>query len=411
LAATLRAAIVPSTARHTLLLMAVLAVPIVVITGFGAVPIAADRALREVTDLPHRIAIASVAAVWWAFATSVCAVISHVMYSLRREVSEARRLGQYTLEEKLGEGGMGVVYRARHALLRRPTAVKLLATGGADPAQVARFEREVQATAELTHPNTITVYDFGVTPDGVFYYAMELLDGASLYDVVAAGGPLEPARVRRVLTMVASALAEAHDRGLVHRDIKPSNVFLCTQGGEHDVAKVLDFGLVKETAVDPTGATRADAALTQEGTITGTPLYMAPEQICGDGNLDGRVDLYSLGAVGYYLLTGTEVFTGPTSLAVLARHLESTPEPPSARLGRPLPADLEAAVLWCLEKSPDDRPRDARALVARLAACAAAGEWTEAEARAWWELHRPTLGVRRAAPSPSLAAAATLAAS
>ena len=203
----------------------------------------------------------------------VCVSISRIIYNLHREIRQAIRLGQYTLDEKLGEGGMGVVYRASHAMMRRPTAVKLLPLEKAGEASLARFEREVQQTARLTHPNTITIYDYGRTPDGVFYYAMELLDGASLQAVVDRDGPQPPGRVLRVLEMVAGGLAEAHDLGLIHRDVKPANIFLCRQGGEFDIAKVLDFGLVK-IVEGP-----RDANLTHDGVVAGTPQYLAPEAL------------------------------------------------------------------------------------------------------------------------------------
>jgi serine/threonine-protein kinase len=229
---------------------------------------------------------------------------SGVIYGLRREVRRALRLGQYTLEEKLGEGGMGVVYRARHALLRRPTAVKLLKGDRLGEASLRRFEREVQLTASLSHPNTVSVYDFGRTPEGVVYYAMEYLEGLSLEQLVAEAGAQPPGRVVHVLRQVLGALAEAHGVGLVHRDVKPGNVILCERGGLSDVAKVVDFGLVKDLD--------AADALSHEGMLVGTPLYLAPEAIRSP-NADPRSDLYSLGAVAYVLLTGNHVFDGARS--------------------------------------------------------------------------------------------------
>ncbi len=285
-------------------------------------------------------------------------------------------MGQYTLEEKVGEGGMGVVYRARHSRLKRPTAVKLLSPTKVGPQTVERFEREVQITARLTHPNTVAVFDYGRTLDGVFYYAMEYLEGLPLEKLVAEDGPQPPGRVVRILRQVAGALAEAHALGLVHRDIKPANVILCERGGMPDVAKVLDFGLVKDQALPEA------AALTQSNVIIGTPLYMAPEALASPQRVGPRTDLYALGAVGYFLLTGSPVFTGNT-VEVLGHHLHTSPVRPSERLGRALPSHLEEVVLSCLEKDPDRRPRDARALDHALEAAGVEG-WTDDDARAWW---------------------------
>jgi serine/threonine-protein kinase len=266
-------------------------------------------------------------------------------------------------------------------MMRRPTAIKLLRPEKAIEANLKRFEREVQLTARLTHPHTITLFDYGRTPDGVFYYAMELLDGASLEKVVAVAGRLDPARVVHVLYEVAGALVEAHDVGLIHRDIKPANIILCRQGGLYDFPKVVDFGLVKD--LDPGG----DAALTRADVIAGTPLYIAPEAVTSPDSVSPLSDLYSLGAVGYFALTGQNVFKGRTLVEVCSHHLHTEPEPPSKRLGVPLPADLEAVVLDCLQKDPARRPTGARDLRRRLEACAAFGGWTEDAARAWWEEH------------------------
>jgi serine/threonine protein kinase len=249
------------------------------------------------TEATLRLAVWKV--MWLVVAVAVATACSRVIYGLRREVRLARRLGQYTLEEKLGEGGMGVVYRARHALLRRPTAVKLLKGERLGEASLRRFEREVLLTASLSHPNTVSVYDFGRTPDGVFYYAMEYLEGLSLEQLVAEEGAQPPGRVVHVLRQVLGALAEAHGVGLVHRDVKPDNVILCERGGLSDVAKVVDFGLVKDLD--------AADALSHEGMLVGTPLYLAPEAIRSP-DTDPRADLYSLGAVAYFLLTGKHVF-------------------------------------------------------------------------------------------------------
>jgi serine/threonine-protein kinase len=307
---------------------------------------------------------------------------------LRQEVREARRLGQYLLEELIGEGGMGRVYRASHAMLRRPTAIKLLAPDRAGAEALERFEREVQLTAQLTHPNTVTIYDYGRTADGVLYYAMELLDGATLEEVVEVDGPQPQARVVHILEQVAGALGEAHSIGLIHRDIKPANIVLCVQGGELDVAKVVDFGLVKEVAP-------SKPAVSQDGIISGTPLYMAPEILTDAHAASALSDLYALGAVGYYLLTGEHVFGGRTVIEVLGHHLHTEPVPPSERLGDPIDKDLERVILDCLAKDPDKRPHSAAELRQRLEACAGVGRWMQRSAEKWWTVQRPTLEARR----------------
>ena len=323
---------------------------------------------------------------WTACAVFVAALVSHVIYGLREEIQKARRLGQYTLEEKLGEGGMGSVYRARHAMLRRPTAIKLLPPKKAGEAALARFEREVQLTASLSHPNTVSVFDYGRTPDGIFYYAMEYLEGTDLDALVRGDGPQPPARVAQVLRQVASALVEAHGIGLIHRDIKPENIILCERGGVPDVAKVVDFGLVRD--LEPASGAR----LTQDNVVQGTPLYLSPEAIRAPDAVDARSDLYGLGAVGYYLVTGTHVFSGATTVEVCSHHLHSRPVPPSERLGRPVPAGLERLILACLEKDPAHRPGSAAELRDALGNLDDVGRWGEREARAWWERWRRSRG-------------------
>lgn len=280
---------------------------------------------------------------------------------------------------------MGVVYLARHALLRRPSAIKLLLPSRHGPDSVERFEREVQQTARLSHPNTIRVYDYGRTPDHTFYYVMEYLDGASLDDVVARTGPFAPARVIHILSQVAGALREAHEIGLIHRDVKPANIFLTQQGGVPDVAKVLDFGLVKELTDVGSAATVPESAAEQ--TISGTPQYMAPEAISTPEQVDARTDLYALGAVGYFLLTGQHLFTGRNLVEICGHQLHSLPPPPSARASAPVPSDLEAVVLACLEKDPARRPQNAASLQAALRACRDASAWNEEDAAEWFRRH------------------------
>jgi serine/threonine-protein kinase len=376
-----RAALVPSRPVRTLVLTALVAVPVAVVTVVKTLPFEPQPSLRSVS--PDDLVMTNVTniAIWWTFVTGVCMIVSGVIFGLRRQVREARRVGQYTLEAKLGEGGMGAVYRASHAMMRRPTAIKLVRPDLAGENALARFEREVQLTARLTHPNTVTIFDYGRTQDGIFYYAMELLDGATLKDIVRLDGPQSPGRVVKVLAELAGALEEAHGIELIHRDIKPSNVILCTQGGKLDVAKLLDFGLVKELG------DKGEMQLTKEGVLAGTPHYMCPESLTSPDAVDGRGDLYAIGAVGYFLLTGQHVFEGATILEVCGHHLHSEPVPPSKRLERPVPEDLEDLLLSCLEKDPANRPQSAAELHRRLQACQSMGEWTESHARRWWDTY------------------------
>jgi hypothetical protein len=320
------------------------------------------------------------------------ALSSHRIYGLQKEVERSARLGQYTLEDKIGEGGMGAVYRARHAFLRRPTAVKLIRSGRATKAMLARFEREVQLTSQLTHPNTIAIYDYGRTAEGIFYYAMEYLPGLPLDQVILDDGAQPETRVVYLLEQVCASLAEAHRIGLVHRDIKPANVMLCERGGVYDVVKVLDFGLVKE--LDSTD----DSGVTGFGQIVGTPNYMPPESVSGSAGVGPPSDVYAVGALAYDLLTGQHVFTGKSSAEVIGHHLHSAPAPPSERLGRPVDPFLERLILDCLAKRPDERPPDAGAVVDRLAAGWKGAAWTQQDARAWWTTRASAmLEARRAA--------------
>jgi serine/threonine-protein kinase len=389
--AAIRAALIPSSARRTALVTSVAAAPLIAVTALLVPTADGGLAWRAAGDgtfpwLPGAMVM------MWGFGVVTCTVISWVIFGLRREIRAARRLGQYVLEKKLGAGGMGEVYRARHGMMRRPSAIKLLRGDRAgDTTLLERFEREVQLTARLTHPNTITIYDYGRTDDGVFYYAMELLDGATLERVVEVGGAQDPGRVARILTMVCGALHEAHAIGLIHRDIKPANIMLCAQGGELDVVKLLDFGLVKEFAVD------GDARLTAASALIGTPLYMAPESIRDPDTVDARTDIYSLGAVAYYLLAGVAVFDGKTVLEVCGQHLHQPPASLASR-GVAVPADLEAVVLECLSKDPARRPQSAAELRRRVAACDVE-PWEAESARAWWREHRDELQRDTAQPT------------
>ncbi|HEY1600438.1 MAG TPA: serine/threonine protein kinase, partial [Pirellulales bacterium] len=283
-------------------------------------------------------------------------IVARANREAQRAALVAKRLGQYTLDRKLGEGGMGMVYLAHHAMLQRPTAVKLLNVDKSNEQTLARFEREVQLTSRLNHPNTIAIYDYGRTPEGVFYYAMEYLDGINLEDLVRQHGPQPEGRVTSILAQVCGSLSEAHAIGLIHRDIKPANVMLTERGGICDFVKVLDFGLVKALEGQP------DGSLTAEGVFTGTPLYMSPETIQGSEHVDARTDLYAVGAIGYFLLTGTPLFNGANVLEILHKHVTMAPEPPSLRMRRPVSAQLEALILKCLAKNPKDRPQSAAEL-------------------------------------------------
>jgi eukaryotic-like serine/threonine-protein kinase len=321
-------------------------------------------------------------------------VASHTIFGLRREVQQAKVLGQYTLESKIGEGGMGQVWRASHALLRRPTAIKLLPPGRMGEKAIQRFEREVQLTARLSDPHTVAIYDYGRTREGIFYYAMELLSGIDLERLVEEHGPQPAGRVVHVLSQVLSALAEAHDLGLVHRDIKPANILLSPRQGDHEFVKVLDFGLVKTIETE-----REQVGLTAVNTITGTPLYMSPEAIQAPESVDARTDLYALGAVAWFLLVGRPPFEGRTIVEVCGHQLHTPPLRPSVALGQPVPRDLEDIVLSCLEKRAEDRPQSARALRKQLLACSATAEWTADAAIQWWSKREPS----QEPPSPTAA--------
>lgn len=299
---------------------------------------------------------------------------------LQHQAYQSRRLGQYQLKQRLGVGGMGEVYLAEHVLLRRPCVVKLIKSERAnDPVLQQRFEREVQATATLTHWNVVEIYDYGHTDDGRFYYVMEYLPGVSLQELVGREGPLPPARVVHLLRQVCNALNEAHGIGLIHRDIKPSNIIVCPRGGMHDVAKLLDFGLVLQHSLHGPDASK----LTGDGFIVGTPDYLSPEQAQALEQIDGRSDIYSLGAVAYFLLTGQPPFVRKTAMQIVVAHIHEMAPPPSV-LVPDIGPDLEAIVVRCLEKRPQDRFLTARELEHALAREAARRPWTEEDAAAWW---------------------------
>jgi serine/threonine-protein kinase len=328
---------------------------------------------------------------------------ARTIYRLGQDVTRARELGSYRLVEWLGQGGMGEVWRAEHRLLARPAAVKLIhprflgPDAGTVHTMIARFEREAQTTATLQSPHTVEVYDYGTTEDGTFYYVMELLEGIDLQDLVQRFGPQPPARVVHILRQACGSLSEAHRRGLVHRDVKPANLYLCERAFEHDFVKVLDFGLVKwrgkRSAED-------ELQLTATGSIQGTPAYMAPEIVMGDGPVDGRADLYCLGCVAWWLLAGRPVFEERTYGAMLMAHAQKPAPPPSQAAAQPVPASLDAIVLDCLRKAPADRIQTAEELAARLDAVELPEPWTTARAREWWEAHGAAVAERRPSTPP-----------
>ncbi|WP_020467608.1 serine/threonine-protein kinase, partial [Singulisphaera acidiphila] len=304
---------------------------------------------------------------------------AHLISRLQRQVKEARQLGQYRLGRRLGAGGMGEVYLAEHQFLKRPCALKLIRSGvESSPKALERFEREVRLTATLSHPNIVEIYDYGRTEDGTYYYVMEYLPGLSLAELVEHHGPLPPARVVYLLRQVAHALREAHTLGLIHRDIKPSNIFAARRGGSSDVAKLLDFGLVRSAA------TVNAPHLSEEGQILGTPLFMSPEQATGGRELDERSDIYSLGVVAYFLLPGRPPFDEGGGIGVLIAHARDPVVPPS-QLRAGIPEDLERIVLRCLAKPPADRFPNAESLELALAACSCSGDWDQARASLWWQ--------------------------
>lgn len=323
-----------------------------------------------------------------AVASLATLVFSYSQIVWRKKFTEeqlkARQLGQYKLGSKLSEGGMGVLYKAHHALLRRETAIKLLLPDKADDLAIRRFEREVRLTCLLTNPNTIQVYDYGHTPEGLFYYAMEYLDGLNLGELVYRYGPMTEGRAIHLLMQVCDSLSEAHALGLVHRDIKPSNIFLCDRGGVPDMVKVLDFGLVK--TFDQSHGLQQKPG--EEAMIVGTPNFMSPEAYEDSARVDYRSDLYSLGAVAYFLLTGSPVFAGDNWKEICEKRKNENPDPPSARIGRQICPQVEALILQLLDRDPEKRPKAAWEVKHLLTASPMAGTWTAEQQMAWWAAHR-----------------------
>lgn len=374
----LRSFMIPSSALRTALIGSLATLLVLVSTFFiyaGASPH---------PDAPSRSAYMLVTAVLGSAPVLVTTLNSRTIYGLRERVRTALQLGQYTLVRKIGEGAMGVVYEATHAMLRRRTAIKLLRTDSAFEHTLERFEREVQLTSTLSHPNTVSIYDYGRAADGQLYYAMELLDGVDLQRLVKLDGPQSAGRVVHILAQAAGALQEAHSVGLVHRDVKPANIFLCDRGGVLDVAKVLDFGLAKHLNND------SDPSATRDGSIVGTPLYLAPETVIDSNRASAAGDIYALGAVAYYLLTGSPVFNGKTAVEICGHHIHTAPTPPSV-LRPGISSALEQVILACLAKRPDERPDSAETLAKQLLECPEAGTWTQHSARSWWQRNAAVL--------------------
>ena len=324
------------------------------------------------TEWARTLAMASAPAL---FAGALAYVAALRIAKLGSQVGASGQMGMYELETRIAQGGMGEVWRARHQMLSRPAAVKLIrapadGSQGLDDIALRRFEREAQVTASLKSSHTVRLYDFGVTESGTFYYVMELLDGVDLERLVREKGPVDPMRVVHIMSQIADSLAEAHEHGLVHRDIKPANINLSRRGLEEDFVTVLDFGLVKGDS--PVGD--VNLSLTAANRITGTPAYLAPELVSGEGRVDGRADLYSLGCVAYFLLTGKLVFEARTAMQMAIAQVSEIPLPPSQRTRQPIPKALEAIVMRCLEKRPEDRPESAVALIGQLNSVERGGE-------------------------------------
>lgn len=393
-----RAALVPSTLRRALWLSVACTAPIIPFTYFyyasrlepGAAPGAGVYA-------------------WYsaAFAASIVVVSSLVSRNVHRgqsSVGQPRQLGQYVLLRRIGGGGMGVVYEAEHQTLRRQTAIKVLRPEKTAEHNLVRFEREARLTASLCHPNTVSVYDYGRTPGGTFYYAMEYIEGIDLDMLVRHDGPQHPGRVIQILSQICGSLSEAHAVGLIHQDIKPANIFLCERAGMVDMVKVLDFGLVRRFSRVEGADGRTSMIMPQQQDFVGTPHYVAPEALLGDGEVDGRTDLYSLGCVAHYLLTGAAPFAGSTVLEVLGQHLHATAKPFASKTRWPISPELERVILGCLGKSRVQRPNDAATLFAMLQQCPEARAWDAEHGRKWWAERGPGLMAKVAATRAAEAA-------
>jgi serine/threonine-protein kinase len=374
-------AIVPSSPRKTL---------VASLAAATTIPIAIWYGLR----IHPNPAIDGFILLWLILPGYVCAALAvvpaNVIRALGRQVRKARELGSYSLEDRIGKGGMGEVYRARHRLLARPAAVKLIspdALRGGSPEEnrviVERFRREAEAAAMLRSPHTIELYDYGVAEDGTFYYVMELLDGIDLQDLVQKHGALPSERVIHLLAQACDSLGEAHLAGLVHRDVKPSNIFACRMGLKVDYVKILDFGLVKN---DPKKSEK-QLEITAAGSVSGTPSFMAPESITGMEAAGPAADVYALGCVGYWLLTGQTVFRAANATMMMMQHVQAAPVPPSLKAPEPVPRDFEDVIMRCLRKDPAERPADAAELATLLSRCRVAVPWTDERARDWWILH------------------------
>lgn len=377
--------VVPTMPRYAMMaaLLSVTAVPVMVLLSLSMFPPAFQ---------PTGVMVFFAFVFPYILVVIMAYVGARVVYALGTEVTRARELGSYRLEERLGEGGMGEVWRASHRLLARPAAIKLIRSSlSAGRDRISddmrrRFEREAQVIAQLRSPHTVTLFDFGVTEHGSFYYAMELLDGVDTNTLIKRFGPIPAERVVHIVRQMCHSLSEAGACGLVHRDIKPANIFLCRYGEDYDFVKVLDFGIAK---VAHDSSPEALTALTIPNVVQGTPAFIAPEQALGGTEVDIRADIYSTGCVAYWLLTGQLVFTGDTPMKLLLAHAQSTPEPPSTKTEMPIPRELDAVVLSCLAKSPEDRPKSARDLLQRLEAVVFDDPWTDTRAREWWTSHLP----------------------
>jgi eukaryotic-like serine/threonine-protein kinase len=368
--------LIPNTRRRSLIGCGLLCLVPLVATGLAAAfnPAIRDHEIFEI--IPTTCIPLFMACVIAVFSASRANALQRQAYDAIRE---AKQLGAYTLKKKLGEGGMGEVWLAEHRLLKRPCAMKFIrAELAAEASTAARFAREVHAVTTLTHFNTVRIYDYGRSDDGSFYYVMEFLDGPTLDSLVKDNGPLSPGRAVYLLRQLCGALAEAHAAGLVHRDLKPGNILVATLGGQRDVAKLLDFGLVQDHS-----ATSSDDRITRAGTVLGTPSYMCPEQAAGD-SVDPRGDIYSLGAVAFFMLAGRPPFEGNTVGKLLTAHL-TQPAPALRTLRADVPADLAAVVAKCLAKEPKERFQSAAELEAALSACACSADWNAATAAQWWE--------------------------